>query len=326
MIAMLLSLGSCAKEPAVYYSNPLGVQNAADPFVLKTDDGYYCYATSSSRGFLAWRSTNLVDWEAIGIVFNAMRSGQWASADFWAPEVVAHNGKYYLYYSGRWMANGSLRIGVAISESPAGPFIDALGRPLFDQGYAVIDAHVFSDSNGQKYLYYSRDCSENTVNGNNESHIYGALLADDLLSLAGEPVLLAQPEQAWEDTGSWHWNEAPFVIKHDNDYYLLYSANHFAMRSYSVGYAVSRAPLGPFVKYDHNPVLYAPPEQAEVSGPGHLCVTSSRSGNLYAVYHIHIDSTTGGGARQLAIDPLGFRADGSLYIDGPSFGQQKAIR
>jgi beta-xylosidase len=323
---MLLAFASCAKEPVAYYRNPLGVQNAADPMVLKTDDAYYCYATSSSRGFLAWRSTNLVDWEPLGIVFNAMRPGQWASADFWAPEVVAHNGKYYLYYSGRWMANGSLRIGVAISDSPAGPFSDALGRPLFDQGYAAIDAHVFSDSDGQNYLYYSRDCSENTVNGNNESHIYGALLADDLLSLAGEPVLLAQPEQAWEDTGSWHWNEAPFVIKHDNAYYLLYSANHFAMRSYSVGYAVSPTPLGLFVKYDHNPVLYAPPEQAEVSGPGHLCVTSSRSGDLYAVYHVHIDSAAGGGARQLAIDQLGFRADGSLYIDGPSFDQQKAIR
>lgn len=109
MTGMLLSLGSCAKDPAVYYSNPLGIRNATDPFVLKTDDGYYCYATSSSRGFLVWRSTNLVDWEALGIVFNAMRPGQWASADFWAPEVVAHNGKYYLYYSGRWMANGSLR-------------------------------------------------------------------------------------------------------------------------------------------------------------------------------------------------------------------------
>lgn len=323
-------LNGCVKAPApltdeeastLFYANPSTIKRIGDPFILKDPDGrYYCYATSSNRGFMAWRSTDLVEWEALGVVFNALGNNQWASADFWAPEAVFRNGKYYMYYSGRWMKNSSLRIGVAESVSPEGPFADALGRPLFDFGYAVIDAHVFFDDNGKIYLYYVRDCSENLVNGAHESHIYGIELGEDMLSVKGEPVLLTWPEQPWETGGgSWKWNEAPFMLKHQGRYYLMYSANFYADKSYSVGYAVSDAPLGRFIKYEKNPVLASPPLWDHISGPGHNCVTVSPDGaELLAVYHTHTDPQKGGGDRQMAFDRLGFRDDGTLYINGPS--------
>jgi GH43 family beta-xylosidase len=238
---------------------------------------------------------------------------------------VLLNGKYFMHYSARWGKNQSLRIGVAVADSPAGPFVDAFNRPMFDLGYAAIDGHVFFDDDGRKYFYYSRDCSENIVDGRHESHLYVAELNDDLLSFKSEPLLITQPEQEWEirSGAEWRWNEGPFVLKHNGIYYLMYSANFYASRDYSVGYAVSEKPMGPFVKATHNPVLASP--HADISGPGHNSVTVSPDGNeLFIVYHIHTDATNPSGDRQVCIDRMGFREDGTMYAHGPTNTPQPA--
>ena len=68
----------------------------------------------------------------------------------------------------------------------------------------------------------------------------------------------------------------------------MYSANCYAGRDYSVGYAVSEHPLGPFVKYEGNPILASNNEQ--ISGPGHHSVTlSPDNSEMFIVYHIHTD-------------------------------------
>ena len=163
------------------------------------------------------------------MVFDPLSPNHWGRADYWAPEVVFHNGIYYMFYSARWRENNSLRIGVATSEKPSGPFAEAIGEPLFDFGWVAIDGHVFIDDCGTKYLYFSRDSSENIVSGIHESHIYVIKLADDMLSVIGEPTLLTRPEQSWEaPPGNWRWNEGAWVIKHEGLYYLMYSANYFA--------------------------------------------------------------------------------------------------
>jgi GH43 family beta-xylosidase len=304
------------------YTNPSAVNRIGDPYVLKAPDGYYyCYPTSRTKGFKVWKSKDLCEWEDAGLAYDGNQEGCWADSKFWAPEVVFCNNKYYMYYTGCWAEKKSLRIGLAISDTPAGPFAEALGRPLFDFSYAAIDAHVFIDTDGQKYLYYSRDCSENIVNEIHESHIYGVKLADTMRELAGEPVLLTKPEQEWEKrSGSeFRWNEGPFMIKRDETYYLMFSANCFAGKFYALGYGVSKNPLGPFEKYKDNPILEAPEEWRHVSGPGHHSLTPSPDGKeLFAVYHTHVDVQQGGGSRQMAIDRAGFRDDGSMYINGPS--------
>ena len=305
------------------YQNPLPIKNIGDPYVLRAPDGtYYCYATSAPDGFKAWTSPDLVHWTDIGYIYQR-REDSWGASDFWAPEVVRHNGRYYLHYSARWGENQSLRIGVATADSPGGPFEDVFNRPMFDFDYAAIDGHVFFDDDGRRYFYYSRDCSENIVDGRHESHLYVVELNDDLTSFKGEPQLIAKPEQEWElrSGPEWLWNEGPFVLKHNSRYYLMYSANFFASRDYSVGYAVAEGPMGPFVKSAHNPILSSP--IAEVSGPGHNSVTTSpNGGELFIVYHIHTDPQSPGGDRQVCIDRMGFREDGSLYVTGPTFTPQ----
>lgn len=303
------------------YRNPLGIQNIGDPYILKTSNGmYYCYPTSSNQGFKAWSSKNLIDWKAEGLVYDIHANEKaWGYRQFWAPEVVERDGKFYMYYTARWKEKDSLRIGIALADSPTGQFHDRFDRPMFDFGYAAIDATVFADDDGRRYLYYSRDCSENEVNGIRESHIYGFELSDNMLEPKGEGVLLLQPDQPWEfkSGNRERWNEGPVMLKHNGLYYLMYSANFYRTRDYSIGYAVSRNPLGPFEKYPHNPVLFSNSE--DISGPGHHSVTESPDGSeLWIVYHIHTNAKEGGGNRQVCIDRMAFREDGSIVVYGPT--------
>ena len=129
-----------------YYKNPLSITGIGDPFVLKASSGkYYCYPTSGrNTGFRAWSSYNLVDWKEEGYVYRA-KEDSWGQGRFWAPEVVEFNGKYYMYYTAEWKRNKSLRVGVAIANDPLGPFLDVRNAPMFDFGYAAIDANVFID-------------------------------------------------------------------------------------------------------------------------------------------------------------------------------------
>jgi GH43 family beta-xylosidase len=301
------------------YQNPLPIKHIGDPFVLRASDGtYYCYATSAPDGFKAWTSTDLVHWTDVGYVYKRT-ADSWGESDFWAPEVVLYEGKYFMHYSARWGRNQSLRIGVATAASPSGPFVDVINQPMFDFGYAAIDGHVFLDEDDRKYFYYSRDCSENVIDGRHESHLYVGELNEDLISFKAEPRLITKPEQDWECRSGpeWLWNEGPFVIKHNDSYYLMYSANFYASRDYSVGYAVAMSPMGPFVKAAHNPILVSPNE--EISGPGHNSVTTSPDeSELFIVYHIHTDPRNPSGDRQISMDRLVFREDGSLYVNGPT--------
>ena len=304
---------------SISYQNPLNIKNIGDPFVLRTANGvYYCYATSAPDGFKAWSSRNLVDWKPAGYVYQR-RPDSWGISEFWAPEVIEKDRRFYMHYTARWGTNDSLRLGVAVADSPLGPFEDVTNSPLFDPGYATIDGHVFIDDDGKKYLYYARDCSENIIEGRHESHLYVVELGDDLVSLKGEPVWLTQPEQAWETSGdtAWAWNEGPFMIKHAGRYYLMYSGNFYASREYAVGYASANSPTGPFIKAANNPVLSS--SSAEISGPGHNSITLTPDGrHLMIVYHTHTNPEDPGGNRQVCIDPMGFTEDGDLFVNGPT--------
>lgn len=306
------------------FTNDLGVTDIGDPFVLKiAEDEYYMYCTSAPNGFYCWKSSDLVHWGDKKMCYVA-KPGAWCTDCFWAPEVVSRDGQYYMYYTAK-NQNGSLRIGLAVSDAPDGPFEDRKDEPFFDFGYAAIDAHLFTDDDGKSYLYYSRDCSENTNGYQKKSEIYGVALSDDLLSTQGEAVLLLTPEQRWEKApGDTWWNEGPEMLKANGRYYLTYSANFFASPSYSLGYAVSDAPLGTYVKAQENPLLTSGLRR-DVSGTGHHSFTTSPDGTqIWAVYHSHTDLLNPSGNRKVNIDRVGFTPDGKLFINGPTTSLQPA--
>ena len=307
------------------FTNDLGVTDIGDPFVLKiAPDEYYMYCTSAATtGFYCWKSSDMIHWGDKKMCF-VRQVDAWCTDCFWAPEVVARDGKYYMYYSAK-NQNGSLRIGLAVSDQPDGPFENIKNEPFFDFGYAAIDAHVFTDDDGKSYLYYSRDCSENRDDYLNKSEIYGVALSDDLLSVSGEAVKLLTPEQRWEKSpGDTWWNEGPEMLKHDGRYYLTYSANFFASPSYSLGYAVSDGPLGTFVKAQENPLLTSGLRR-DVSGTGHHSFTYSPDGTqIWAVYHSHTYPENPSGNRKVNMDRVGFTPDGKLFISGPTTVLQPA--
>lgn len=308
----------------IQYTNPVGgMTNIGDPFVLKTGNSYFMYATSAPDvGFRVWKSDNLVDWEEKGLAYNHyVQNVQWATGDFWAPEVVHYRGSFYMAYSAR-NEEGHLQISIAAAEKPLGPFRD-ISTQIVKQEGSYIDGHFFFEDDGTPYFYYVKDCSENVINDVHISQIYVQKMNNELTELWGEPKLLLEPDQPWEGLdGDYQWNEGPFVLKHQEKYYLMYSANFYASEDYGVGYAVADSPVGPFVKAKENPVLSKDLANG-VSGPGHNSVTVGPDNEtLYIVYHTHTVPEVPSGDRQMNIDKLRFR-NGKLIVDGPTITEQQ---
>lgn len=154
-------------DSSVFYRNDLDVDWFADPGVIYAEDGYfYAYGTASdmSGAIRAWRSKNLADWEFVGVVYNCA-ADSWGYSSVWAPEVMYYQtaqqkindepGLYYMYFSAAWKnypTGGSgydnLRMSVAVSDSPAGPFVD-VGR---DAAWTNADGTKVSVAD-----YYGRD-------------------------------------------------------------------------------------------------------------------------------------------------------------------------
>ena len=288
-----------------------GITGIGDPFVLNDGDSYYLYATSSEKGFRCWRSKDLKSWTDCGSCY---ASSSWGENSFWAPEVYKREEKYYLLYTARWSLNHSLRTGLASSGSPEGPFADVTDGPLFDLGYATIDATLFFDDDGKIYLYYVRDCSENVIKGVHTSVIYGVEIDGTLTSFSSEPKVISYPFEDWEKQSGpdWLWNEGPAVIKHAGRYYLNYSANFYAGRDYCVGCSESDEPLGPFIKYPDNPILKS--GAGDFSGPGHNSFFRTDDGRLMTAFHIHTDSKKPDGNRRACFAEAVFSKEGKMSI------------
>ncbi len=354
-LLVLLVLFSCTgreqKNEEFSPQNPLPVK-FGDPYVLLASDGnYYMYGTGGGAidGFSAYSSENLKDWKSEGQVYRGNIPGSWTTANFWAPEVYEIGHKFYLLFSADWNYNPNnelenFRIGVAVSDSPTGPFKDLTDKPLFDPGYPIIDANLLLEED-RVYLYYSRCCYKNPVESDvsvwakeqnlfdeiEESWVYGIELSADFDTVIGDPVLLLHPpkssvegEFGWESRSvtsgevNRRWTEGSFIFKEADTYYMMYSANFFGGKHYAVGYATSDSPLGPFFKADNNPVLEKNIDQGGVvSGTGHNSITWSRDGKeMYCVYHGRTTST--GHERVVFIDRMKIEDDGRLIVEGPS--------
>lgn len=321
--AKQIELKDASELSAYTYTNGNQITNIGDPYVLTYDGAYYCTATETGTVYNLYRSENLQSWEQVSTFFRTSGTESWVRGSLWQPQIVVGNdGKFYLYYCGT-NDDQSLRIGVASADSIEGPYTDVHGTPLFDFGYATIDPNFYMDDDGKMYLYYSRDCSENVVDGHHVSQIYVTQMSSYTEVMEGaQHIQLLTPEQQWEllNNAEYQWNEGPDVLKHDGTYYLFYSGGFYGDKSYSMGYATSDSPLGPFTKYEGNPIISS---TENVSGPGNNSFFYSIDGNqLMNAYHTHTVTVLAGGNRKLTIDTCGWLEDGTFYMNGPTSTMQ----
>ena len=325
LIIWLIGFSISLRAQSTTYTNPINDSIfVADPFALQHNDTYYLYGTSAQDGFRAWQSSNLINWDTLGYIYRASENS-WASGSFWAPEVVYYRNKFYLIFSAKGTNPDGLRICLAVSDSPTGPFED-LHVPLFDNQYSAIDGHLLID-NGMPYLYYEMVGTvgkPHQQSGYFWGMIFGVQLSEDLSQFVdGEPKLCIYPTQAWENPTSTlaRSTEGMTVFKHDSTYYMTYSANHYTDPQYGVGYATAPHPLGPWTKSNTNPIL-AQDRTRGVSGPGHNGIVRSPSGQLFIVYHSHADPQHPSPRRVLNLDRLVIEPDGQLRVIGPTRSPQ----
>ena len=375
----------------VFYRNDL-LTVGADPDVIYISEGedagyYYMYITSDDlhgAGFLAYKSRDLVEWVCAGV---ALRSeGQYdeasgyttvsyAFSNYWAPEVIydSQTKLYYMFYTAnRYDTSFQSAMyffgDIAVSESPAGPFvqynkyigeepvvIDEKNKilsyePVFDfskmdpehplyetdtNGYMkVIDLNPFIDpKSGQKYVYFCHDLGKEQAVS--ESSIYVMALKDDytpdysqIQSLTSVNRLEKEGKQDITlNEGS--TNEAPYMIYNarSGKYYLLYSANAYYQKTYSVRVAVGDSPMGPFRKLSQAEggyLLYADSHWTWASGTGH-CSVVNRDGQDYIVYHAHLDRVNGNSKRGIAMDELNWVENGNGLLVPVANGPSAAI-
>lgn len=246
----------------------------------------------------AFSSTDLVNWTKHERVLD-IKNVTWAAYAVWAPSAIFANGKYYLFFS----ANNILKndqpggIGVAVSDEPAGPFRDALGKPLIDKihkGAQPIDQMVFRDDDGQFYIYYG-----------GWKHCNVAKLSKDLLSL--QPF--DDGEFFKEITPAKEYVEGSFMVKRNGIYYLMWSEGEWTRSDYSVAYAMAKSPLGPFKRVGK--ILQQ--DLTIAKGAGHnSAVNIPGTDDWYIVYHRRPLDSNDGNHRVLAIDKLHFNTDGTI--------------
>lgn len=298
------------------FQNPVYNHSFPDPFVLKYEGVYFAYCTDfgpDGKVFPILRSTDLVNWTPAGSAMEPLVSGP---PFYWAPEVTADGGKFYLYYS---VGNEELmEIRVAVSDRPDGGFVDS-GRRLSTEDFAI-DPHVFTDADGTSFLFYATDFLDH-------SHIGTGTVVDrmiDRFTLEGRPRPVTRAKYDWqvydpkrENKGGvrWHTVEGPFVLERKGRYFEMFSGGNWQNTTYGVSFAItddlSRADeWQQFADGDKIlPILRTIPDR--IIGPGHNCVVRGPNNReLYCVYHRWTENS-----RVLAIDRLDFAGD-RIFIVG----------
>ncbi|MBN1605534.1 MAG: family 43 glycosylhydrolase [Polyangiaceae bacterium] len=225
----LLARASLADNPIIQ------TKYTADPAPLVYEDTVYLYTShdeDNATGFtmynwMLYSSTDMVNWTDHGIIGGVKdpdKTFKWADGNnAWAPQVIHRNGKFYLY--GPFPRSGHMVIGVAVADTPTGPFVDALGEPLINNPNSGndIDPTVFVDDDGQAYLYWGH-----------QPPVFYVKLNEDMISYSGSIVELPRIQT---------YEEGPWLWALDGRWYLAFASTCCPE---GIGYAMSDSPTGPW--------------------------------------------------------------------------------
>ncbi|MEV6304429.1 glycoside hydrolase family 43 protein [Actinoplanes sp. NPDC051861] len=304
VLALVTAAAAAAVATPAQAANPI-ITNiyTADPAPLVVGNTMYIYAgrdeapTGTSNFVMReWRvlsSTDAATWTDNGARAN-IATFPWAGADAWAGEVEPRNGRYYWYTSINGNGAGWMNIGVAVGDTPLGPFTDAKGGPLISDSTPNssglnIDPTVFVDDDGQAYMYWGGYWGVRAVR-----------LAANMIDTVGSVVTPSGLTNYWE---------APWMFKRNGLYYMMYAANDTSGCVTNSNYACQRyatatSPLGPWT---HRGIVLG-----QVSSTTNHAGVVEFNGQWYIVYHNANAPGGGNFRRSVAVDRLYFNADGTI--------------
>lgn len=283
--------------------NPVVEGWYADPESRVYDDVVYMYVTKSLP-FEEQLNLDLVttsDLENFEIHHDILDMSTYKGAykAIWAPTIIDKDGKYYLIFAANDIHSesevGGLYIGVC--DSPLGPFKNVFedGRPLINEiinNAQPIDAHLYKDDDGTIYLYYG-----------GWKHMMVCIMND---TMDGFKPMNEPCEKGWvREITPKDYVEAPYVMKIDGEYHLMYSSGGWTNGTYCVKAGKTADPTTEFVYYGD--ILKA----AEIAdGPGHNSAFYFK-GKHYVAYHRRTVGDLNKHHRKLCIDELKI-VDGKL--------------
>ncbi len=264
----------------------------ADPFLLRTPEGFVAYGTgrpgtSAAGSFTALVSEDLRSWRSAGPVLRGPDGA--LGTDYWAPEVVYADGVYWMYYSvGHGIVGHHLR--VARAESALGPFIDAGVNLTTDLPFAI-DPHPFRDRDGTWYLYFARDVLDAERPG---THL-AVMRLSGMTGVEPEILPILSPNADWQIYRrdrpmygrrlDWHTLEGPSVVAQDGRYYLFFSGGSWEGPDYGVSYATSASPLGPWTHASTERPVVLSTAITGLAGPGHNSLLRLDGGQDLIAFH-----------------------------------------
>ena len=290
--------------------NPVLDGYYADPDVLYSEKTKKIYIYPTSDGFTNWSGTyfktfssaDLVNWKDEGVILDLNKNVSWANKNAWAPCItekkIGNSYKYYFYFT------AAQKIGVAVANDPAGPFVD-MGKPLIDQyppgvnHGQQIDPDVFTDpQTGKTYLYWGND------------YMACAELNDDMVSIKTETIKVITPDKSFR--------EGTNVFYRNGKYYFLWSEDDTRSENYKVRYGMADLPTGKIIIPSPNLVI-AKDTAAGIYATGHNSILQiPGKDEWYIVYHrfnypngIKMGNAAGYN-REVCIDKLEFDVDGNI--------------
>lgn len=276
-----------------YYLNPILPGDHPDPSILKDGDDYYMTHSSFDAypGLLIWHSRDLVNWEPIGpSLFKNVGS-------VWAPDLVKHNGRYYIYFPGQKPGHRSNY--VIWADSIRGPWSDPIDLKIgrIDPGHAV-------GPDGRRYLFLSGG--------------FVVPLAADGLSVTGA---MKKVYDGWQYPDDWvvetFAQEGPKMLQRGGYYYMVLAEGGTAgpPTSHMVIAARSKSIEGPWENSPYNPIIRTKSAEEHWWSKGHATLVEGPGGRWYAVYHAYENGFYNLG-RQTLLEPVEWTADGWFRATG----------